>query len=226
MPRPTPYDLVFSSLAEERFPTVRAALAADGREATDRDAFLLEREVVLLVRELRPQEGLGDGIDQLAALLHHAYLYWDAGRPTMDLDETSLRELLADPPPEPGEPGETPRALYAAFPERRVWAVVLEGETPEPLEGCFLYATAEELRVLGVFGLRPERMGFSVVEVAGPRPAALARPDGTPLFAPTMTGGAAARLHSLVGAEELLELGWRLGARAASDLSGAARWTY
>jgi hypothetical protein len=61
-----------------------------------------------------------------------------------------------------------------------------------------------------VFGLQPERAGFTVVEVSGSRPVGLARADGSALFSPTLPGGVAARLFSLVGAEELLELGWRL----------------
>ena len=80
---------------------------------------------------------------------------------------------------------------------------------------------ASELRVLGVFGLRPERQGFSVVEATGPRPANLRRPDGTALFAPVLPGGSVARLHSLVGAEELLELGWRARQLAAPSTTGA-----
>lgn len=217
MPRPTPFDLVFAPLAEDRFPQIRAALAAAGRDSTDRDAFLMEREAVLLLRELRPDEGLGEGMDQLAALVHHAYVVWDSGVATIDIPPDQLAELLETSPPLP-EPAEIP-AYYASFPERRIWAEVLAGQAPEPLDGCFVHPVPSgELRVLGVFGLHPERMGFSVVETVGPRPDALAREDGTPLFSPTLPGGAAARLYSLTGGEELLELGWRTTA-------GAVQWT-
>jgi hypothetical protein len=78
------------------------------------------------------------------------------------------------------------------------------------LDGFFQYgARPDFLRVLGVFGIHPERPGFSVVEVAGPRPRDLSRPDNSPLFAPTLVGGSAAGIYSLTGGEELLELGWR-----------------
>lgn len=225
MPRPTPFDLVFGQLAPERFPAIRTALEAGHRDPADRDAFFMERDVVLLLRELRPDEGLGEGIDQLAALLHHAYLFWESGQPVVALGAEGLRELIAGSEP-PADTTDHPRALYAEYPERRVWAAVVEGEPPEPLEGCFLHAAGpDQLRVLGVFGLRPERMGFSVVEAAGPRPARLERPDGTPLFDPTLPGGAAAGLNSLVGAEELLELGWRTRPLAAASLTGAGPWT-
>jgi hypothetical protein len=226
MPRPTPFDLVFSGFAQDRFPRIRSALESGNRDAADRDAFLIEREAVLLLHELRPEEGLGEGIDQLAALLHHAYLFWEAGLPTVVVGEESLAALVAPASSPAADAGDPPRSVYIELPERRMWAVVMEGEPPEPLEGCFVHtASSDEVRVLGVFGLRPERMGFSVVETAGPRPPALARLDGTPLFAPAMAGGAAAGLHSLVGAEELLELGWRSRALAADSPIGAGRWT-
>jgi hypothetical protein len=218
MVRSTPFEFALAPLAGERFPLIRSALAAAGRDPADRDAFLMEREAVVLLRELRPEEGLGERMDQLAALVHQGYLYWDAGRVTIDVLPEQLPDLLGT-----GsgtlEIAELPPAYYARFPERRVWAAVLEGQPPEPLDGIFVSpANQEELRVLGIFGLHPDRMGFSVVEVAGPRPGALAREDGTPLFAPVLTGGAAAGLYSLAGAEELLELGWRTTA-------GVVQWT-
>jgi hypothetical protein len=225
MPRPTPFDLVFAGFAQDRFPRIRSALESSNRDAADRDAFLIEREAVVLLHELRPEEGLGEGIDQLAALLHHAYLFWEAGLPTVAVGEDALAGLLDGASPAAPE-ADVPRSVYVELPERRVWAVVMEGEPPEPLEGCFVHTvSAEEVRVLGVFGLRPERMGFSVVETSGPRPPTLARIDGSPLFAPAMAGGTAAGLHSLVGAEELLELGWRSRTVAGESLTGAGRWT-
>ena len=80
MPRPTPFDLVFDPLADDRFPAIRDALASNGRDPRDRDAFLMERASVSLIRELRPEDGVGDGMDQLVALVHHAYLFWAGER--------------------------------------------------------------------------------------------------------------------------------------------------
>jgi hypothetical protein len=215
--RPTPFEFALAPVAEERFPRIRAALAKAERDPKDRVAFLMEREVVVLVRELRPDEGLGERMDQLAALVHQGYLYWDAGEVTIDISPEQLPDLLS--PHRVHDLAEPPSAYYARLPERRVWAAVLEGQPSEPLDGFFVTpANTGGLRVLGVFGLHPDRMGFSVVEVAGPRPEALAREDGTPLFAPVLPGGAAAGLYSLVGAEELLELGWRTSA-------GMVPWT-
>ena len=67
-PRPTPYDLVFADTAADRFTGIRNALTAAGQDGTDRDGFLMVREVVELIRDLRPDDGMGEGIEQLAAL--------------------------------------------------------------------------------------------------------------------------------------------------------------
>ncbi|HKT61740.1 MAG TPA: hypothetical protein VJQ46_16905 [Gemmatimonadales bacterium] len=209
MSRPTPFDLVFASTAETVFPRIRAALERGGHDPADRDAFLLVPEVVSLLHDLRPEAGLGEGMDQLVALVHHAYLLWDAGVLTLPLSADRLAALLDAPEPDPASPEEPPRAYYAQLQDRQVWARVVDDLPAEPMDGCFVHIAGDELRVLGIFGIRPERDGFSAVETAGPRPRALERPDGSRLFSPVLTGGQAAGLFSIVGGEELLELGWR-----------------
>jgi hypothetical protein len=206
--RPTPFDLVFRPASQEVFPEIRLALLKDGHNPRDRDRFLILREVVTLLRELRPEQGLGEGIDQLAALLHHAYLYWDAGEPTFEVP----LHLLARAPIRGEEHSiHAPPAYYSVMPEHRIWAEVIPGQPSEPLDGCFVHPSPEgTLRVLGVFGIHSDRQGFSVVEAAGPRPVGLARADGSQLFEPTLPGGRAAGLYSISGMEELLELGWRI----------------
>jgi hypothetical protein len=223
--RPTPFDLVFEPLAQTTFPTIRAALNLDGHDPHDRDAFLMIREVVALLRELRPDEGLGEGIDQLAALIHHAYLYWDGGRITFEISSDRLSELLGTPDAPAHQSGEQRAAYYARVPERRIWAQVVSGQSPEPLDGCFVHSLPDRLglRVLGVFGVYFERPGFSVVEVSGPRPVALARADGSGLFQPVLPGGEAAGLFSVIGEEELLDLGWRTR-ELAPGTAEAIRW--
>lgn len=230
MPRATPFDLIFDRIAGERFPALRAALESAGVDPTDRDAFLMVREAIQLVRDLRPDEGFGEAIDQLVALVHHAYLFWAAGSRVLELAPDGLATLLGPAAAGEADPAETvgpdaaadvPAAYYAQLPERRVWAEVIERLPHEPLDGCFVHPVPEQsLRVLGVFGIHQERQGFSVVEAIGPRAGLLARENGAPLYAPVLTGGAAAGLHSIVGEEELLELGWRTRAIAAA--AGAA----
>src|SRR5215210_2806092 len=110
MARPTPFDLVFSHSAESVFPTIRATLERGGHDPADRDAFLMVPEVVSLLHDLRPEEGLGDGMDQLVALAHHAYLLWDAGALTLPLAAARVSGMLGGPLPVPPDPHEPPRA--------------------------------------------------------------------------------------------------------------------
>src|SRR5215207_4067770 len=210
--RPTPFDQVFETVAQTTFPAIRTALDQAGLDARNRDGFLMLREVVSLLRDLRPEEGLGEGIDQLAALVHHGYLFWAGGGLTVKLGSDQLPDFLgrvaslADHPPPDTPP------LYTQLPERRVWAQVIPGDPHEPLDGWFQHYAPDPglLRVLGIFGIHPDRPGFSVVEVSGRQPVGLTRPDGTPVFSSTLSGGAAAGLFSIAGEEELLELGWRV----------------
>ena len=215
MPLATPFDLVFSHSAPEVFPSIRTALEQAGYDPTDRDSFLMLREALTLLHELRPSGGLGEGIDQLAALVHHAYLYWAVDAPTIEVRGEQLSALLGTRIAT--SEAESALSCYASMPDKRIWAAVLPGYPPEPLDGCFVHplSSGRILRVLGVFGIHPEREGFSVVEAVGPRPEALARTDGTQLFAPTLTGGKAAGLYSITGEEELLEIGWRTSALCA-----------
>jgi len=213
--RPTPFDLVFETAAQATFPVIQTALDQSGRDPRDRDGFLMLREVVSLLRELRPDEGLGEGIDQLAALVHHGYLFWAGGGHAVKLGSAQLADILG--PASLADPQPDVPAFYTQLPERRVWAQVIPGDPHEPLDGWFQYHDPEagQLRVLGVFGIHPDRPGFSVVEVSGQRPVGLARPDGSSVFSSTLPGGAAAGLFSIAGEEELLELGWRVAGLGA-----------
>jgi len=233
MPRSTPYDVAFGPSAEERFSRIRASLAEGRRDPHDQDAFVLDREVISYLRDLVPEEGVGEAIEQHLALLHHAYLYWAEGgwllRPTR---QRTLRLLVTEPassavasqagdavanagaepavaPREP-DPSAAPRAYYVQFPERLLWAELGAGQPHEPLDGLFVrpWPTGGYF-VLGVFGMHPDRDGFTVVDLDGFPEREFTREDGSAPFAPVLPGGAAASLHSLVGAEELLELAAR-----------------
>jgi hypothetical protein len=223
MARPTPLDLVFHRAAESTFPRIASSLAAGGHNPADRDAFLMDREVVTLLRDLRPEEGLGAAMDQMVALVHHAYLTWAAGSISIPVGREAAEELLGQA--REGTHSRDVPAYYAQFPERMIWAAVIESEAPEPLDGIFVSRIPDgDLRVLGIFGLRPERAGFTAVEAAGGRAENLAREDGSPLFDPTLAGGATAGLRSILGEAELLELGWRTRRLAAGVEAGGARW--
>jgi len=224
MARATPFELVFRQAAESSFPRIASALAAAGQDPADRDAFLMEREVVTLLRELRPDEGLGEAMDQMVALVHHAYLVWADGGVIIAIGREAAEELLGPVPADSPDPKDVP-SYYAQFPERMIWASVIEHEAPEPLDGMFVSRDpAGALRVLGIFGLRPDRPGFSAVEALGGRAERLTREDGSLLFSPTLPGAAAAGLYSITGEEELLELGWRTQGLAVGVGDGSARW--
>ena len=66
----------------------------------------------------------GKGIDQLAALLHHAYLYWDADEPTF---EVPLNLVTTTPAPSEEHSVDPAPAYYAVMPEHRIWAEVIPG---------------------------------------------------------------------------------------------------
>jgi hypothetical protein len=184
-------------------------LKAEAVDPFDRDAFLMCRPVVELVRELRPDEGVGEAIDELVALVHLSYLFWHAGGFTVRLGERLFEGLLAEPPP--AGPASPPGAYYLQVPAHRLWANARgEGMPAEPLDGLFVAGHGAERTAAAVFGFHPDRAGFTVVEVGGPRPEGLVRADGSPLFGPALAGGTAANLHSVVGTEELLELVWRV----------------
>ena len=210
--RPTPFDAVFGPIAADRFGAVRDGIAAAGLDPRHRDAFLLVREVGELLRDLRPDEGLGQAVDTLVAFLHRAYLFWMDGATVRGVSEDELMRLVVggagDPPAVP--PSGYQPSRYVQLPSLRVWGTPLEAAPAEPLDGWFTSREGDSLSILAVFGLHSTRDGFTAVEAAGPPPAALARQDGSPLFSPSLPGGQAAGLYSVSGEEELLELGWRV----------------
>lgn len=223
MERPTPFDLVFADLAPDRFPAVQEALTRSGADPRDRDAFLLTLPAMQLLRELRPDDSdAGAGVDELAALVHHAFLAWTDGLRTWAVADQPLRRLLATPAANTVTP---PVAGYIQIAERVVWASLTAPGPWEPLDGCFVHRTSGgAMRVLGVFGLHESRNGFTVAEAVGVPGTLAVRREGTALFAPTLDGGAIAGLHAIVEPGELVELAGRVlaGATAApGQLEGA-----
>lgn len=216
--RRTPYDIAFGPDAEPRFEELRASLARTGRDPLDADAFVLDPEVVRYLRELVPEEGVGEAVAEHVALLHHAYLYWAAGGWLLGLTRDRAGALLTTGLALP--PGEAvpPETYYVQFPERMVWAALAPAEPHQPLDGLFVRPwPGGGLFALAVFGLHPGQAGFSVVAVDGYRPVEPGRADGTPYFTPMLEGGAAAGLYSVAGEEELIELAARTVPLAAES---------
>ncbi len=207
-PRPTPFRQLLAPVAGERFPAVGEALREAGVDTEDRDAFLLAPPVAEMIRDLRPEEGLGEAIDPFVALIHAAYLHWASGAVEREVTGSRLAEAIAGSPgtPIPLDTG-TP---YLQFPPRRLWGTPVEGQPAEPLDGCFVTRRRDQIAVVAAFGFHPARFGLTVVDVTGADPGPLEREDGSPLFSPTLPGGAEAGLASVTGMEELLSLVWRL----------------
>lgn len=212
--RLTPFDLVFGADGAPALAETAAAITAAGTSLADRDALLLDRAFIALLRELRPDEGLGDAADEFVAFVHHALAWQADGTHVTVLDETAFGRLITGVP-SGSRTGDAPRAHYIALPERRCWGAPVAEAPHEPLDGLHLLAAGDgTLRVLGCFGVHAQRLGLTVVEVHGAPPEPLAREDGTALFAPRLAGGTNAGLAEVIGDAELLALGWR----AALDL--------
>ena len=196
----TPFALVFGELAEERFPALKASLTGAGIDPADRDAFVLDRAVTEFLRDLVPEDAPPESLHEFIAVLQHSFLFWEAGA------NVALPESSAVPSRAPHAPT---APLYLQLPSHLYWGQ-LEPDAPhEPLDGIFIHRWKEGVRALAIFGMHPERPGFSVAEVAGTAPAPLSkRADGSAPFAPLMEGGAAAGLRSVSGPAELLALAW------------------
>lgn len=207
MSRPNPFELVFADL-RDRFDRLRGDLAAGGKDPAVRDALLLEREAAEVLHALRPEDGFGEATETVAALFHHAYLFWASGEPVRSLTIEELRRMLAEAPPrsEAREPG---GSRYVQLPPLAVWGVLVEGP-PEPLDGWFRIRTGDTMDALAILGLRSGREGFTALEVSGPEPGLSTRDATTPLFAPVVSeAGAAAGAGAVTSQAELLELCWR-----------------
>lgn len=204
-PRPHPFELLLGGFRESYLPAIRAGLRGD----SDIHAFVLAAPVLELLRELRPDGGLGDAVDDFVALVHAGYLFWREGERTVTLNEGATRQLCHI------RRGVVDRsrlavasARYIQVAPRMVWGQLTDTEPFEPLDGWFTTACDAGLRVVACFGVHAQRPGLSVVTVEGRCPVMAERTDGTPLFAPTMPGGDAAHLFAVTDPAELLLLGW------------------
>lgn len=216
--RPTPFALAFGAIAP-RFPAIAEALQQEGAAPADRDRFVLLEPVGRLLREIVPDEAGADALETHVLLLHTAFLHWSSDGPVYRIGEQALRRAIAAKQLTTELPH---RALYLQLPELRVWGSPSADAPPEPLDGMFVSAGAAPgaARVLAIFGMRPDRPGFSAVGIDGRADSddpgsneievAAARDDGSAPFGPLLAGGSAAGLYSVANAGELLLLTCRL----------------
>ena len=209
--RPTPFELVFSGIAPEHFAAIP--------DTPDRDAFVLLEPVGRLLREIVPEDAGADAIEAHALLLHHAHRHWAGGGWVYRIGEGALARAIATDristhPPRP--------SLYVQLPELRVWGMPTPDGPTEPLDGIFVTETAVPggIAVLGIYGMRPDRPGFSAMGLEGRADedeagrdeieVFAARTDGSAPFGPRLPGGSSAGLHSLANPGELLLLAARI----------------
>ena len=203
-----PFDLLFAGFRETRFPAIQAELGARDELAD----FMLSAAAAELMGALRPDEGLGEGIDEFVALVHAAYRYWCDGEQTRQLDAEATLALC-----DPGMPGPPPSAdgvvRYVRVAPRLIWGRLTDEASFEPLDGWFAVPVPAGLRVVACLGVHPARPGVSVVAVEGAASTLRARADGTASFAPTMSGGDLAGLRAIATPQELLWLGLQASRR-------------
>ncbi|MGH7582867.1 MAG: hypothetical protein ACREL5_06570 [Gemmatimonadales bacterium] len=200
--RPHPFDILFGEFRADGF----AAIRDDLGERSDVNDFLMSTPAIELMRELRPDEGLGDSVDEFVALLHAAYRYWRDGEVTRVATEPATRDLIEG---RQVRDLDAPAAHYVQVAPRLIWGRLIEDSPFEPLDGWFVLPEDDRLRMVACFGVHADRPGVSVVALDGPSPGISRRADGTALFAPTLPGADAAGLAVVVAPEELLLLAWR-----------------
>jgi hypothetical protein len=199
--RAHPFDLLFAPFRASELPAIRAALGGR-RGVAD---FVLCEPALLLLRALRPDEGLGDAVDDFVVLVHAAFWFWHDGERTVSIDAAELARTITAPAPQPHHLLTT---QYIQLPPRIVWGQLSADIPFEPLDGWFATVEGDALRAVACFGVHPERPGISVSAVIGPEPEIVRRADGQPLFTPTMPGGDLAGLHAIDSPAELLWLAW------------------
>lgn len=227
--RQTPFGLAFGEIAPRRFPAIAEALQQDGSAPSDRDRFTLLEPVGRLLREIVPEASGADALETHVLLLHTAFLHWSNDGPVYRIGEKALRRAVSDKNITTRLPN---LALYLQLPELRVWGTPNPANPPEPLDGLFVSAgtVTGAIAVLAIFGMRPDRPGFSAVglegradmedALGGEIEVAAVREDGSEPFGPMLAGGSAAGLYSVANAGELLLLTCRLLALLPHD--GAA----
>lgn len=206
--RLNPFDLALGPFAPDRLGEMHRALAEADVDPFDRDAWAISQTGASLLHDLRPETGLGEAVAELVALAHAGFLFWQQGQQVRAVTRPVLDGLVGAAPGAVSV--DSPTAYYVQLPARRVWGTPVHGQPPEPLDGWFAVAREGQLSVVAVFGLLPGRPGFTVAHADGARPGPLAREDGSALFAPTLEGGAAAGVWSIVGEVEMLALAWRV----------------
>ena len=160
--REHPYDLVFTTELEAQFDEIATEAAERDVDLHDPDRLVMLVSAGDLLKSLLPDDASADAMQQIGRLLFFSFHFRAAGKPTFDIADDVLRELLSTGfvagPQEFAPPAD---AGYVMLPRNRVWSRITEAAHAEAIDGFFF--TAEHiLYVLGVMRGRP---GFSIMEV-------------------------------------------------------------
>jgi hypothetical protein len=201
--RPLPWTALIEALGASSFEAMRAALAKAGTDPLDRDAFLLDGAVGRVLRDLVPVEAPAEAVTEYAALLHALYVHWSHGSPVYALERGAATALLSDPAADVPA-GAGPAVAYVQLPERLVWAAPAPAAPHEPIDGIFVIPSRGRCRGLAVLGFRPDRQGFTTIEVDAPLPLQQRpRPDGSRTFATVLPAGERMGFFSVTTPQEL-----------------------
>ncbi len=214
--RKSPYEVLFGTegLKESRFEAIRDEAVGTGVTTAWRDRFASLTGVRELLTDLVPDLADPVTLDQYLLILHHCYTFWESGCHHYSFEKSTVRSLI-DAPPDVSlwHPGTPCRSIYLELPQNLFWAVVVEGEPPEPAEGLFVSLPDDpgsgQTDILLVLGVRADRPGFSVAELTADLLAArtISEPDA---FACDLPGADLADLCSLRRPSEIVMLLLRL----------------
>jgi len=234
-PRPTPFDLGIpgGDFARSRFEAIRTEAAQRGAELREMASFPLLGEVGLTLRELQGEERSGETLWSFSSFLFHALHFEGAGGRVISLSPDGARSLVrpidatspSEERPWRSWSGGLPSpAGYLQLPERLFWGEGGPGPEegseresgagiPEPVDGLFWTEGARrDLHLLLVSGIRPDRPGFSILEIPAvplsdaPLWAEMEGREGGGDFTSTLPGGELAQLHTLRTGAEVVKL--------------------
>lgn len=239
--RITPFERLLPSadFADERFPDIEEEAAERGVDLRDPTRFPMLMAVGEALREIRAATEDPVLIRQHGRVLFQSYHFWKAGRPVhlaptevvrraVD-DDGDMRRIARDVDhPFPLRGGS---AAYLQLPQHLVWSRPSTDASPESVDGAFWTAKGDALAVLVALGVRPDRPGFSVVDLP---PVPLSdwsswvttsmREEGDD-FSASMPGADLDGLYEIRNAGELLKLLTRIYRVAATpdDTQGEVR---
>lgn len=220
--RLTPYELVFATgdLETQLFGEIQEELGTAPGLAADPERFASLASVARALGRVLPEDLPAPALGRYTLLLFHAYHFWRFGRPLFLLEAALARELVALPPVGEWELTPPGPAGYLQLPRHLFWARVAANTAPEPVDGIFWVMLGEtdpaeppfhRLHALLALGLRPDRPGFSTIEVSaelagtGHWADADARPDAAD-FGNVLPGGEIQGLYALLTEMEVLKL--------------------